>query len=273
MFKCYMKSSGFIQCTLQITSVSSGLDLFKESPDYWSIIFIWGRKTREEFTLLFKRNWTLQHDNMLSENAEERQHLEKGDIWAATALISLAKWKKKRQCYLLDISFKFNWNGNMLRSTIFLSIFKYFHCRNLICACRLQQQESFLFLLGIKIRLQELAFPLTNAVAPSSYPLPYVDTGDYSPIAVTRPPFSLGSPWFPFFTLTKAPWLDHQGACSLAPPHLSLIPWCFAPQLGNDSEVLCPLVKFSTMLFHTFLKDQLGPCYHCFTLQWFYFAR
>lgn len=105
----------------------------------------------------------------------------------------------------------------MLMSTIFLSIFKYFHCRNLICACRLQQQESFLVLLGIKITLQELAFPLTNSVAPSSYPLPYGDTGDFSPIAVTRPPFSLGSPWFSLLHSDKGS-LTGPSRCLLSGP-------------------------------------------------------
>lgn len=111
-FNHYMKSSSFIQCILQIIST-------------WAnpLIFIWGGRTCGEPTLLVKGSWTLQHSDVLSESAEERQLLEKGDIWVTTALTSLTKGKRKNKkgkiIYQTFASNKLTWNGNTLRLIFF----------------------------------------------------------------------------------------------------------------------------------------------------------
>lgn len=167
-------------------STLPGHDLPRDSPDQQSLIFLWGGRTCGQLTLLVQSNWTLQHSEMLSESTEECQVLEKMVIWVTTALISLTKSKRKNKkgkvIYQIFASNKLNQNGNTLRLILFLSMFEYFHSRNLICVCRLQQQKASLLGINSGCKNKPSSLPLAHAVSPSSYAFPHGAAEDPHPI-------------------------------------------------------------------------------------------
>lgn len=226
-------------------STLPGKDLPRDSPDHQSLIFIWGGKTCGQLTLLVQSNWTLQHSEVLSEGAEECQVLEKGVIWVTTALISLTKRKRKNKkgkvIYQTFASNKLNWNGNTLRLILFLSMFEYFHSRNLICVCRLQQQKASLLGINSGCKNKPSSLPWAHAVAPYSHAFPHGAAEGSSPhhcgFVTHLFGLSLASPFLS--TQTQAPGLPRS---SLPYFHFSPKPWSFVSPFADDSEVLYLLV-------------------------------